>query len=587
MPITMIELFAGIGGGSAAAEQVVDPATKHPLFTPILAAEIDLDARKFFKVNFPGTLLEGDITKIEAIPLDADLLVAGPPCQSFSAAGKKEGFTGKSGTGFEIFINFIKTAKPKIILFENVNDISLPKFFPIIKKEFNAAGYIIKLTQLDSLDFGMPQHRLRSYIVAVKQDLPLSLKLETFPFPEFKYSKKERIEKSICPLFFALEENVTDQPKEYDRNKLAHNIIRKHLEVLVKAEDNGDDDNDVLSVTKGIALVRNIKNEVGAPLYSRFYGARSGKLVVGASKEKDTVPDKISDIKSTTLQFTELTGPAPTLTQKSPMIAMLGRKMTARELANIQGFPFTYKIPKSTAITVTKLFGNSYSVPVIRTLLARIATHFFDAPALELRKEKSLLKFKKTAYTDKDMLRLRHAVLKDDRGYEPKTSPLDELCEQYSDSFVVSRPLLNVRTKRKGSAFETVSATEEFLRKKARGEPEPVIAPVALLVPPPAAPDAVPVPEAPIARLESPSAAPVAVAIAPSFPLVPVARRASSLFVPAAASPAAPWTAPSPQVKLYSLANLGLSVFLAPPVEKKDALGTIYVEEELDRGWAP
>lgn len=355
MTFTMIELFAGIGGGSAAAEQVVDPATKHPLFRPILAAEIDSDARIFFKANFPETRLEGDIKKIEEIPLDAHILVAGPPCQSFSLAGKKEGFSGKSGEGFEIFINFIKRAKPQIILFENVKDITSTKYLPTIEKKFKEAGYDIKLAKFNSLDFGMPQHRVRVYIVAVRSNLPLSSKLKTFSFPKPKYSSKEKL---ISPLYFALED-LTNRPQKDDTNKLAHEIISEHLKAIVKNEERKEeieerkeekrvDDNHVLSDKKGNTRVINTKNTVGAQLYSRFYGAGGGKLVVGPDEKKDAAPSKTSDPKSKiTLRFTEIAGPAPTLTQINPIIGMLGRRMIGRELANIQGFPTTYKIPVS------------------------------------------------------------------------------------------------------------------------------------------------------------------------------------------------------------------------------------------------
>ena len=87
---TFIDLFAGIGGIRLPYQQAGGRC--------VFSSEWDKFAQKTYAANF-GELPAGDITQINArdIP-NHDILLGGFPCQAFSQAGLKRGFSDTRGT---------------------------------------------------------------------------------------------------------------------------------------------------------------------------------------------------------------------------------------------------------------------------------------------------------------------------------------------------------------------------------------------------------------------------------------------------------------------------------------------------------
>ena len=95
-------------------------------------------------------------------------MVGGFPCQSFSIAGKRKGFTDERGNLFFEIIRIIKHKKPSYILLENVKGLihhDQGKTFEIILQSLVQLGYNIQWQVLNSKDFGVPQNRQRIYII--------------------------------------------------------------------------------------------------------------------------------------------------------------------------------------------------------------------------------------------------------------------------------------------------------------------------------------------------------------------------------------------------------------------------------------
>jgi len=114
MGINVLSLFDGISCGQVALERAGIEVDNY------FAAEIDLNAIKITHKNYPNTLQVGDITKINSNNLpEIDLIIGGSPCQSFSNAGSRTGFDGKSGLFWQ-FVRLLKEVKPKYFLLENV-----------------------------------------------------------------------------------------------------------------------------------------------------------------------------------------------------------------------------------------------------------------------------------------------------------------------------------------------------------------------------------------------------------------------------------------------------------------------------------
>lgn len=185
--IKFIDLFAGIGGFHLGLHKAGASC--------VFACEIDKYARKTYQENIKqinpdlfkkDNLFIKDIREIipKEIP-DFDILCAGFPCQPFSQAGKKEGFSDKSNRGnlfFEI-MRIVEEKKPKVLFLENVRHLvnhDNGKTFKVIKSEIEKAGYSFHWKIIKASEFGLPQHRPRIYIIAIRNDLNLNFE---FPNP--------------------------------------------------------------------------------------------------------------------------------------------------------------------------------------------------------------------------------------------------------------------------------------------------------------------------------------------------------------------------------------------------------------------
>lgn len=176
-------LFAGIGG--------IDTAFEQAGFEIVWANEIDKDACKTYRYNFPNTVLsEGDIKKINAFDIpDFDVLTAGFPCQSFSVCGNKKGFADERGNLFFEIMRIADAKNPQVIFLENVANLTEHdngKTFNRIHNELVERNYYIRYIIADACNYGIPQHRTRTYIVAFK-DFGMC---NSFVFPDEQPLKK-------------------------------------------------------------------------------------------------------------------------------------------------------------------------------------------------------------------------------------------------------------------------------------------------------------------------------------------------------------------------------------------------------------
>lgn len=107
--------------------------------------------------------------------LKVDFIIGGPPCQTFSAAGRRaagvKGTTDARGTLFEEYVRLLKQLQPTGFLFENVYGITGAddgRAWQSICAAFAGAGYTITPRILDAADYGVPQHRERMIIVGTR-----------------------------------------------------------------------------------------------------------------------------------------------------------------------------------------------------------------------------------------------------------------------------------------------------------------------------------------------------------------------------------------------------------------------------------
>ena len=114
MGINVLSCFDGMSCGRIALERAGVKVENY------FASEIEKAPIQVTQHNFPNTIQLGDVTKLKVSDLPKiDLLIGGSPCQSFSNAGKGEGFDGKSGLFWE-YVRVLNEVKPKYFLLENV-----------------------------------------------------------------------------------------------------------------------------------------------------------------------------------------------------------------------------------------------------------------------------------------------------------------------------------------------------------------------------------------------------------------------------------------------------------------------------------
>ncbi len=130
-----------------------------------------------------------DIRDFKPVPgANYDFIIGGPPCQTFSAAGRRAagvaGTTDRRGTLFEEYVRLLEALQPVGFLFENVYAILGARGgrdWEDIVNAFKASGYVLWWRILDAADYGVPQNRERVFIVGVREDL--ANKLGPFRFP--------------------------------------------------------------------------------------------------------------------------------------------------------------------------------------------------------------------------------------------------------------------------------------------------------------------------------------------------------------------------------------------------------------------
>jgi len=185
-PLKVIELFAGVGGFRIGLDRVND-AEGRPAYQTIWSNQWEpgktLQHASNIYVRCFGA--EGhsneDLERVVAIDFaqipDHDMLVGGFPCQDYSVAnglGKASGLVGKKGVLWWSIHSILERKKnpPKYLMLENVDRlIQSPakqrgRDFAVMLASLSDLGYAVEWRVINAADFGMPQRRRRTFIMA-------------------------------------------------------------------------------------------------------------------------------------------------------------------------------------------------------------------------------------------------------------------------------------------------------------------------------------------------------------------------------------------------------------------------------------
>lgn len=170
MNYNIVDLFAGVGGLSYGF-------SKMPEFNILAANEIEKDISIAYMLNHPGVhMMNCDINDLteemfESVLGDnkVDIVVGGPPCQSYSTLGNRQ--MDERANLFMQYKRILKILQPHAFVFENVVGLlSMDKgqLFKKIQKVFEELGYSLKHQVLNAVDYGVPQQRERVILVGFK-----------------------------------------------------------------------------------------------------------------------------------------------------------------------------------------------------------------------------------------------------------------------------------------------------------------------------------------------------------------------------------------------------------------------------------
>lgn len=183
----VISLFSGCGG--------MDLGFTWAGYQIVWANDILPDAVQTYKENIGKYIELGDITDFDIKNLpDCDIVVGGPPCQSFSLVGKRNP-NDIRGNLIWNFYEIITKKKPKIFLMENVPGLKAAKdnkcvqVLPELLKNFEELGYSVNYFILNAADYGVPQRRKRLLIVGNKNGYKI-------PIPEPTHTE-DQIQRSL------------------------------------------------------------------------------------------------------------------------------------------------------------------------------------------------------------------------------------------------------------------------------------------------------------------------------------------------------------------------------------------------------
>lgn len=165
-----IDLFAGIGGLRIPFDEIGGVC--------VLTCEIDISAKKTYDLNFSELnptehVFHDDVSTLEneVVP-EHDLMLAGFPCQPFSQAGKRRGFDDTRGTMFFHVARILDFKRPRMFLLENVRGLLTHDkgntFSRIL--EILSVHYEVQYFVLNAREFGLPQNRVRVYLVGLRKD---------------------------------------------------------------------------------------------------------------------------------------------------------------------------------------------------------------------------------------------------------------------------------------------------------------------------------------------------------------------------------------------------------------------------------
>ena len=337
----VISLFSGCGGLDLGFEQAG--------FKVAFANDIDKSLDETYELNHKLKLDNRSIEDLKGKDLpEADGIIGGPPCQSWSLAGKMLGAKDKRGMLFFEYVRVIREKQPKFFVAENVPGIVSSAHIEEFKKLlalFEEAGYAISYKVLDARDYGVPQERKRVIIVGYRKDLGMK-----FEFPRPTYSKQggKSIDGKQMQKYISLKEAIGDLPEAVpaiEKNRHVEGLQFPNQEYMTGSFST-------------IYMSRNRLKKWDDCSYTIQAGGRHAPLHPSSASMCKVSADKWI-----------FAGNSPKY-----------RRLSVREAARIQTFPDDFIFIYKSLADGYKMVGNAVPVKLAYAVAKKIAEDFAAAP---------------------------------------------------------------------------------------------------------------------------------------------------------------------------------------------------------------
>lgn len=213
----VVSLFSGAGG--------LDLGFQKEGFDIIWANDKFEDICRTYSNNIGDHITCKDLNEvdIQSIP-EADIIIGGPPCQSFSLIGKRDPEDERGDLAWK-YIEILEEKKPEVFLFENVTGIKSAKTedgkkaLEVLKSLMEDLGYTIQVYTLNAANYGVPQRRKRVFIVG-------SLNGNKISKPQETHSKKPKklVDGTKIKKWVSVKDALDDLPpvSEEDKDGLSY-----------------------------------------------------------------------------------------------------------------------------------------------------------------------------------------------------------------------------------------------------------------------------------------------------------------------------------------------------------------------------
>lgn len=161
-PYRVVSLFCGVGG--------LDWGFVEAGFDVVWANDIEPEATASYTRNFQATPGCADLMThpLDSIPA-ADVVIGGPPCQSFSLVGRRQADDPRGALVFR-FLDVVRQLRPRAFVMENVPGMAASqldgrRLTQVLAEEFTSSGYHTEMFKLVATDYLVPQRRRRLFLV--------------------------------------------------------------------------------------------------------------------------------------------------------------------------------------------------------------------------------------------------------------------------------------------------------------------------------------------------------------------------------------------------------------------------------------